>query len=339
MARLLILDTIYPQFLASLPFDSSSDYETELRKVLGYRFGTFDAYSRNLRAMGHECIDVIANHTALQSRWMYEHGGGPPDEALVSQINYYRPDVVFLQDLSIQIPQGDYLIAGQCSCRFPEDKDLRKCDVIFSSIPSHVEHFNSMDIRSVFCPLAFEPSVLSDQPERDLDVVFVGGLGRNSYWKAGVELFERIAEEIDDNFVWYGYTTGPISPKLQSRWEGTAWGTEMYQLYQRAKIVVNRHGEISQGATNNLRTFEATGCGAMLLTEESSNIWDLFQANEIQTYLTPQQAIMKIQYYLANDSQRAAIAARGQKRTLKDHTYAQRMKTVSRVLMEMLCPA
>lgn len=332
--RVLILDTLYSDFIDTVQLDESSTYEKELRKVLDVAFGTGDFYGRALSALGWNSVDLVVNHDRLQKMWARERG--VTGDVLNAQIAAFKPSIIFLQDLSIQIPKGDYLVAGQCSCRFPEQKDLRKCDVIFSSIPAHVKQFNSMGIRSVFCPLAFEPSVLIEQPMRDLDAVFVGGLGRNSYWKAGVELFERIAEEISDRFIWYGYTTGTISDKLQSRWRGFAWGQQMYRLYQRARIVVNRHGEISQGATNNLRTFEATGTGALLLTEASSNLSDFFAPDECVTYSSHADAVEKIRYYLEHDDERAAIAARGQARTLRDHTYAQRMKTVSNALSEML---
>lgn len=337
--KVLILDVLYPEFLRTVSIDSNSTYECELAKIMEQQFGTSDFVSSSLNQLGWQAADIIVNCEELQDLWRREHGMHDYDDwnVLAAQIFEIQPDILFLQDLSIGIPaMYDGVIVGQCSCRFPEEKDLRKCDIIFSSIPSHVEHFNSMGIRSIFLPLAFEPSVLAKQPERDLDVVFIGGLGHKSYWKAGVELFERIAEEIGDRFIWYGYTTGPISEKLQLRWRGFAWGREMYRRYQRAKIVVNRHGEISRGATNNLRTFEATGAGALLLTEASSNLADFFASNECVAYSSPEDAIMKIRYYLENDSERAAIAARGQKRTFRDHTYAKRMQTVSNVLSECL---
>ncbi len=326
MKKIFICDTLYDDFIRTVPFDSSGTYEGELQKVMDRKFGTFDAYSRNLNTLGWQTMDWISNHQPLCELW--PHDIGP--------LSYFKPDVIFLQDLSIQIPRGDYLIAGQCSCRFPEEKDLKKCNVIFTSIPTHITTFEEMGIHSVYLPLAFDPTVLAEQGERDLDVVFVGGLGHNSFWENGTPLMELIASEFRERFAWYGYQTGPVSDQLKSRWMGTAWGTDMYRLYQRAKLVINRHGEISQGYSNNLRLYEATGCGALLLTEQSKNIWHLFSGREVVAYLTPDDAVQKIKHYLAHEDERAFIAANGQKRTLSDHTYAKRMKVVSDELTKML---
>ena len=49
-------------------------------------------------------------------------------------------------------------------------------------------------------------------------------------------------------------------------------GRHMYQIYGRSQVVINRHGEVAQGYSNNLRIFEAPGMNALLMTEASPNI-------------------------------------------------------------------
>lgn len=336
--KILIADTVYPEFLKTAPVGDGT-YEEELRAFLARQFGTFYAYSRNLTALGHECMDVIANHEQLQELWANEtgwHGG----DRLESQIAQFQPDVVFLQDLSLRVPKGDWLLAAQCSCRPPDT--LPPLDVVFSSLPNLIRRFESSGIRAVYLPLAFEPSVLEGpQPERDIDISFVGGLGRESHWRSGTDTMEAIASAFGERFHWYGYGLDnlPASSALRACYRGPAWGKEMYSIYRRSKIVVNRHGEITEGYANNLRMFEATGCGAMLLTESSENIGRFFYWDEAATYDSPDDAVETIKHFLDSDKERSEVAIRGQARTLRDHTYAQRMKTVSETLKEMLCPA
>lgn len=342
MPRLIVIDTLYEDFLRTFTVNPQSTYESELQRLLDQKFGTFDAFSVNLRKLDWEAIDVISNCHELQMMWMRENGfpQGPFLQDIVDyQISRYKPDVVFLQDLSIEVNCPRAIVAGQCSCRYPKVKNLQQCQVIFSSIPDHVADFKRLGIQSVFLPLAFEPSVLQEQGPRDLDVVFVGGLGRNSYWERGTELFEQIASKIGERFHWYGYATGPMSPRLQSCYRGAAWGGDMYRLYQRARIVVNRHGEISRGAMNNLRCFEATGCGALLLTEDAPNLGEFFESNECAAYSSANDCIEKIKHFLANESERSEIARNGQARTLRDHNYRSRMAILSNTLQEMLVHA
>jgi Glycosyl transferases group 1 len=365
MPRLICLDTYYPEAISAIRINPAANYETSLRDVMYASFGTFDAYTRNLNALGWETMDVIVNHTALQGRWAHEHGY--PSDILAAQIEEFRPDVIFLQDLNIQLPQSvKQLIAGQCSCPLPPDTDIRKCDVIFTSLPGHIPQIEILNVRAVYNPLAFDPIVFNRvlaasrgvsgmwdfietaDPEEQLmvprlerihDVVFVGGVGAPSHWKRGMETLEAVARHIP-TFKWWGYGAetlhrdSPLLPKYQ----GPAWGLDMYQIFLQSKIVLNRHGEVAEGYANNMRMFEATGCGALLLTETAANLFSLFDPGEVVPYDPDYGPVKLIQSFLRGDWDKngGAIAKAGQARTLRDHTYAQRMKTVSDTLKAML---
>lgn len=362
MPKILIIDTYYPDFLKTLPFDSFSTYEVELRKVLDRSFGTADFYSRNLKLLGWDAVDVIANYGPLQNLWAREIGcdvsAGPHE-----QIARFNPSVIFMQDLTffqqpvtLQILSARHMLAGQLSCPWPGDDYVREFDTIFTSFPHYIPRIEKLGVRAVFNPLAFEPSVLdwvfpdtfpvipTDSKdmkyERIHDCVFIGGVGNPSHWKYGMEVLETVAHEIP-TFKWWGYGIEalPANSALRATYQGQAFGLDMYEILLQSKICLNRHGEVAQGYANNMRMFESTGCGAMLLTEHAPNLSDYFSFEEAVGYATPNDAVQKIRYYLSHDDERQFIADLGQKRTLKDHTYAERMKVVSETLKEMLCPA
>lgn len=351
--KILIADTYYPEALRAMPFDPSSVYDVELRKVLDQQFGTADFYSKNLIALGHECIDVITNHELLQGMWAAEHNAPSKTNmwsVLQAQVAKFAPDIVFLQDLSIDVePRPGLRIAGQCSCPWPGDYAIMRCDVVFTSFPHYVERIKKLGVRAYYLPLAFEPSVLSGHVydnvvDRDIDIAFVGGIGRSSHWNRGTETLEVIANAFGDQFRWYGYGYGEANEDLRASYCGPAWGRDMFEIYQRSKIVINRHGEVAEGYANNMRMFEATGCGALLLTESAINLNLFFEPNECVAYEAPEHAVDLIRYYLGNKifsvgTDPAEIARAGQSRTLRDHTYARRMNVVDRVLQEMQCPA
>lgn len=333
--RIAVLDTYYEAFRKSFPLDSSNSYEKELERILKYGFATADFYSHGLRTLGHQAIDIISDWPELQQMWAGENGN--PSDILAAQLTAFRPDCVFQQDLSVPVPKGKWLLAGQISCALPS-RDLRVFDCLFTSFPFYVERFNRAGIKAVYLPLAFEPRMLSgDQPERDIDIAFVGGIG-NSHWKAGTDLLEVIAAEFKERFSWYGY--GIESVRLDSPlwgcYKGPAWGRDMYAIYRRSKIVINRHGEVAEGYANNLRMFEATGCGAMLVTEWTRNLGQFFNQWEAVAYSSPGDAVHKIRSALGQQELVSKIAAAGQARTLLDHGYLSRMQKVSDVLTELL---
>ncbi|MCW2989894.1 MAG: glycosyl transferase group 1 family protein, partial [Solirubrobacterales bacterium] len=77
--RVLVVDPYYPAFLdahyAARPELREAPYAKQLEALLTRQFGTGDAYSRELRALGHEAREVIPNAEPLQRAWAREHGG------------------------------------------------------------------------------------------------------------------------------------------------------------------------------------------------------------------------------------------------------------------------
>ncbi len=349
MPRIAIIDTYYPDFVKSLPDPTSGTYDTELKNVLNRCFGTFDSYSHYLHAEDWTCIDVIANHDRLQRRWAMENNFGENAGAraiALAQIEKFKPDVVFMQDLSffdaasLAMLKEKYVLAGQCSCPMPKNENVSKFDVLFTSFPHYVERLKKMGVGTVqYLPLAFDGRLLSEEsPKKQFEISFVGGVGANLHWKAGTAMLERVAEEFRERFVWFGYGRENLksdSP-LIAQYAGPAWGRDLYSAYGRSKIVINRHGEVAEGYANNLRMYEATGMGAMLMTEVAPNLRDLFPFNTLATYDHVGQLIDRLHLALHDDQWRSTIAKKGQAVTLANHGYTQRMKTVSDTLIHRL---
>jgi spore maturation protein CgeB len=102
-------------------------------------------------------------------------------------------------------------------------------------------------------------------------------------------------------------------------------------------MVINRHGEVSKGYSNNMRLFEATGMEAMLLTEDSPNIGQYFNpGNECVTYKDSTDLRSTIDYYLSHQEEMRLIAKAGQAKTLKCHTYDDILIPAHRTLIDSL---
>jgi spore maturation protein CgeB len=94
---------------------------------------------------------------------------------------------------------------------------------------------------------------------------------------------------------------------------------------------------VAEGYANNMRLYEATGVGTILITDFKSNLNDLFEVGkEVETYKTKEELLEKIEYYLTHETERKIIAEAGQRRTLKDHTYRVRMIELSGILSKYL---
>ena len=77
------------------------------------------------------------------------------------------------------------------------------------------------------------------------------------------------------------------------------------------------------------RTFEIPGCGGFLLTEAAENLDEYFlPGREAVTFLNSQDLISKVQYFLSHENERRKIADLGYHRTIKDHTYVHRFRSI-----------
>ncbi|MBK7817269.1 MAG: glycosyltransferase family 1 protein [Sphingobacteriaceae bacterium] len=103
---------------------------------------------------------------------------------------------------------------------------------------------------------------------------------------------------------------------------GEAWGLDMYDIIQRSTCTFNIHESLLKGYVGNMRMFEATGVGTMVLNDEGTNLSELFvPGKEIETYKTIEEAIEKANYYMRNPEKAIEIGKNAQSRTVKDHNY------------------
>jgi spore maturation protein CgeB len=355
---------------AAAPGLDQQSYDEQLRALMARRFGTSDAYSYYLRKLGHEAVEIVANCDALQLAWAREHGRerklikvGAVLPARVralaqranlvsvalAQIEAFQPDVVYIQDLWFfgtrnleSFRRSGRLVVGQLASALPPEKRLRSLDLITTALPQYVSRFRAMGIETEYFGIAFDERVLDCLRTRDIDPIprasrrygltFVGGLSPRIY-SDGTRVLERVAEELPLEVWGFGVEELPIASELRRRYRGEAWGLDMYSLLAQSEITLNRHGEVAGGYAANMRLFEATGAGALLVTNNATNLSDLFDPErEVVTYESPEDLMEKLRYYVGHDEERHEIAAAGQMRTLGDHTYAQRIAQLAEVL-------
>ncbi len=101
---------------------------------------------------------------------------------------------------------------------------------------------------------------------------------------------------------------------------------EVGRIYSQARIVFNT----SIAGDVTMRVFEGTGSGALLVTDATGNgLGELFElGRELVVFHDDQELLERIDYYLAHDDERAAIAAAGCRRTHAQHTYPHRAQQV-----------
>lgn len=122
-----------------------------------------------------------------------------------------------------------------------------------------------------------------------------------------------------------------------NRFYKPVFGVENFGILARSKLVFNSHIDAAGEYAGNMRLFEATGMGACLVTDWKANLSDLFEINtEVVIYRSIDECIEKVNYLLDHNDERQAIARTGQQRTLREHTYQQRVQQLDYIIQQYL---
>ena len=373
--RIAIIDTYYPAFLNFAGFDSAQkmSYMQAKHDLMQLRFGTSDAYSVGLKELDWDAEEIIPNSNTLQKSWCKENSISlwsfldqfPPSyisrisqlskmweylptlhRVLDKQLQQIEPDVVYLQDLNFatdgflkRAKAKGCLVVGQIASPLPPDDRLKMYDLILSSLPNQVEYIRNIGVSAEYLPIGFDSRIIENidkYPERDIPVSFVGGISKHH--PNTVPLLSKIADAHPGLQI-YGYGADNLSKnkKLLDLHQGEIWGLNMYEVLLRSSVTLNRHISISENYANNMRLFEATGSGALLITDHKSNLHEYFNiGTEVLAYQTFDEASDLVKWALDNVVEAKKIANAGQARTLSEHTYENVTKKLDVILRSYL---
>ncbi len=360
--KFIIINADYTKFIDDLYRQNdgliNKSYNEQLKFRYGTLFGIADFYSKNLIKLGHEAIDIFPNNVYLQKQWARENNIKYSNDyflekfpkiyrfikpnwyykILLNQIKLYNPDIIY--NLGMESISNSFLekikkenkkikIIGQHAAVITSGmKKLDSYDLILSSLPNQVEYFRSIGVKSCYFKLGFEKSILDiiEKKEPIYDIVHIGGYGRIHNTRNS--LLEKVAEKIDNIKFWgFGLKNLQDNSLIVKKMQGEAWGHKMYDILSRSKITITMHiKSVAGNYANNMSLYESTGMGVLLMVDNKENLHEIFEVGkEVVAYDSADDLVEKIEYYLSNEEERKAIAAAGQKRTLKEHTYEKRM--------------
>jgi len=357
--KILIIDTYYEFFLREFYSKRRGEleglnYSVHRDRLMKHRFSSSDAMSYFFRKEGWEAEEVVFNDNELQAKWARENGVAafrlPGIVAkgvnflfgvdwrfgvLKEQVRRLKPDIIYIKEQSLltdamvgELKDMTRLIAMQVGSRLLKRRTYQHIDLVFTSFPHFVSMFEKRGLRASYLRICFDSRVAQEIKRQPLlhEVTFVGGITFGQH-RTRNEILETASREFP--LKWYGYSTSPWhqSGTLKKNWCGPVWGLDMYQALADSLVTINSHGEIAGKYANNVRLYEATGVGTCLLTDWKENIPDLFEPEtEIVTYRSVPEFREKLGYLLAHPAECKKIGRAAQIRTLKEHTYAHRVR-------------
>lgn len=370
--RFLIISPIrseaYQRFYSEQPMLEHLPHEEQIQTIESDLNTAPWLYAKNLRLLGHDALMVAPSNELAQKVWAREHsidinpdyrwrfrfrkGIVPwlsvvPDKewyykVLAAQIKRYKPDVLlnmamakikpeFIQEMNAYVK---YTMAQFGGFHPPENLDISCYDLVVSPCAPTVDLLLQKGVKAQLVSFGFERAILPElnNNEKSYDISFVGTIGQHGF-EARTSWLEEICTRFPQFRIWGPSIEGlsPDSP-IRKVYQGQAWGLKMFQIFRDSKIVFNIHSDYFSFA-HNVRLFEITGTGSMLLTDRIPNLSKLFvPGKEVAAFQSLEECNRLIKYYLEHDSERESIAIAGQQRTLQDHSYFQRMQELLEIV-------
>ena len=346
--RIIYFSSYYDKYLEEFyrqrPLLATKSFDEQICQLSSDYFGVYGSYTKYAKKQNHESFLIVSNCKPAQQMWARENNVSFNEKNWkfsipLEQVKKIKPDVFFMS--SIFEYYGQFLdeikkivpkVFGWIACPIPQGVNLRQMDLILTSLFPFVENFRKMGVNSELLPAAFDTAILKEFPsdlKRDIDFSFIGSLSRSHLRR--IELIEKLIEKTPLKLFGIGMKLIPdkrsflkrmMSPSLaEQRYEGEAWGLNMYRALRRSKITFNAHIDVSGDFAGNMRMYEATGMGALVLTDGKVDKNKTFSEDEVVYYDSIDDAVDKVNYYLSNEDELIAVANKGQQATITKYNF------------------
>lgn len=358
--KIIQLESFYTHFLnqlyesderlKDLPFQTQIDYLLNTGFSAGQNFVPF------LNPHQWESHYIVLNNTWAQVRWANENGKVDVkslSEILLHQINDIQPDVLFISD----VPGFDFsliphfkrrpLIVAWLATVVNHQLPWHEIDVILSGISDVREKIQTLGAKSAekfmsAAPYHFQANRCHTNSN---NIAFAGSFIPGIHDDRASQI-DRLSHHISDGSIdVYTANVFNLSQGSRVKFFPPVYGNNLVNTYANYGMVLDARGNFDLSKekvlaeTANMRIFEATRAGSLLITENSPNLSEYFEINqEIVTYNDFDELKDKISYYSRpeNANEREAIARKGRNRTIKEHGIESRANWLEKILFKYL---
>jgi Glycosyl transferases group 1 len=272
----------------------------------------------------------------LQLLWAKENGLQTEnlEQILLAQIEQHRTEVFYNVD---PIRYGSEFVAKLPGCvkksvgwrAAPSgNADLSKYDLIVCNFPSILESWRQKGCRVAYFFPAHDPVMDAYAAVRtdELDLIFIGGFSRHHINRSqalraaasrpGVRArfyledsrLTRLANFLPPLPALYSYRHPDEIRKIRA---DPLYGRDAYAAIAKSRIVFNGAVDMAGEDRGNMRCFEATGCGAVLLTDAGRYPEGFVNGETMLQYSSPEQIPELIDKLMRDENLARSIAQAG----------------------------
>jgi spore maturation protein CgeB len=270
------------------------------------------------------------------------------EKTLIAQVKDAKADVIYIHSgirlskktvLEIKKNCGTLILQWSCPIGNFVDFPFHLFDLICTSSVNIQTHFEKKNIPVLLLQQAFDSRILETikKQEKTGDLVFIGSVNP-LFHKTRIALLNQLLNSLSVDIYCPEDNTGDVElKKIMEHKKGSIGGAEMFTQYGKYKVGLHIPGDDFLKDAGAKRLFEVSGIGTLLLTLEQENIAEYLEpGKEIVTFRDGTDCIEKANYYLSHEAEREKIAAAGQARTLKEHTFENRAAQLLEVIKAQL---
>jgi len=298
------------------------------------------------------------NYETLQFKWAVENGLKTKnlDDIRIAQLEELKPDIYYnfstyydnekLQTILLRKDLITVCWDATIGSYFPPLHE--KYHIRATLYEPFFKYWNQHGYNSVLLPPAFPESWNNlDSSKKDIDILFYGQVNEHFFSERNMIIDEIIRWNKTKGYNFQLYLQLPKQKKplinirglnRYAHWLPVAtktirvntqppiYGQELYEKISRSKIVINAFGNFNVQYKENMRNYESTGCGAVLISEDGIYP-DHFQPNkDFYTYKTTKELFEKIELVMAMPDHGAEIAKKTRDKLRKVYSKEEQWK-------------
>lgn len=358
-------------------YDNNDDYETSLNKLFSCNYSISNNLTKSLSKLNYKCIEIVENANLIQKKWLKEYGNKDSKEAILTQqIKYYKPDFIYIGNADLadnkfieNIKKKSNVKKIFCFNCAPLTKkimqNLKNVDGVITCTKGYEQKINNHLKKKVLLmrhsfDKNYQPQ--NENKPRNIDITFIGSL----FLKEGlhakrVSLIYRLMKNFKNTYIAINFSNyfflyfsfnilrSIFLFKLHKDIffyykllyvyifsKKAIFGNKMMNILKSSKILVNTHIDDTEYA-GNMRLFEGTGMGCLVLTDFKKELDKIFQIKkEIEIFTNDNDLVEKCKYFLKNEKELLNISKNGNLRTLADHTYEQRVLLLDKYIKDSI---
>jgi hypothetical protein len=272
----------------------------------------------------------------LQMLWAKENGLRTKDleKILLAQIEQHRTEVFYNLD---PIRYGSEFVAKLPGCvrksvgwrAAPSGSaDLTKYDLIVCNFPSVLVSWRQKGCKVAYLSPAHDPVMDTFATARtdELDLIFIGGFSRHHVKRSQALRAAASTPSVrarfyleDSRLTQLANFLPPVMTfrsyrhpaEIREIRADPLYGVDAYAAIAKSRIVFNGAVDMAGEDRGNMRCFEATGCGAVLLTDAGRYPEGFVDGETMLEYSSPEQVPELISRLMRDEALAASIAQAG----------------------------